>query len=69
MKNNVVWKSTDGKTIACTEKIKIMQQNLDEIKQITQDAFEDAILMEIAPEQIKQYLIEIINNLKNPYNK
>ena len=67
MATNQIWKSNDGSIVACTEKIKVMQQNIEEIQQIAQDAFEDAILMGIAPDQIKQYFIEIMQNLHNPY--
>ncbi|MCC2645053.1 MAG: hypothetical protein K0R49_1496 [Burkholderiales bacterium] len=64
-----VWKNTKGKKIACTEKIKVMQQNILEFEQIAQDLFEDGILMDIDPEQLKQYLQELVQNLHNPYNK
>ena len=46
-----------------------MQQNIDEIQQIAQDAFEDAILMGIDPDQIKAYLSETIQKLHNPYTE
>ena len=68
MPSDIVWKSPSGQIIACTEKIKVMQQNIEEIQQMAQDAFEDAILMGIDPEQIKSYFATLMQNLHNPYN-
>ena len=39
------WYRDDKTTVSCTEKIKVMAENFDEIQQITQDAFEDGLLM------------------------
>lgn len=64
-----LWKDIEGKKISCTEKIKVMQQNIEELQQMAQDLFEDGILMDINPQQLKQYLQELIQNLHNPYNK
>ena len=41
----IVWRSPEGKVIACVEKNKVLQENLVEIRQVCQDALEDAILM------------------------
>ncbi len=63
-----IWYSPDGEKIACTEKIKVMQQNISELQQLAQDAFEDGILMGVAPQQIRQYLAQLMLNLTNPYS-
>mgnify|MGYP000007458909 CR=1 FL=1 len=62
-----IWKTVEGRTVSCTEKIKVMQQNIDELQQIAQDLFEDGILMDIDPEQLKNYLQQLIRDLQNPY--
>ena len=41
-----IWKRPDGSIVACTEKIKVLRENLEELRQMAQDAFEDALLME-----------------------
>lgn len=69
-KNNLelpVWHTEDGKVIACTEKIKVMRENIEELQQSLADAFEDGILMDIDPLQIKEVLLQIVQNLRNPY--
>jgi hypothetical protein len=41
----VFWQDSSGKLIACTEKIKVLNENLDELRQVAQDALEDGVLM------------------------
>ena len=64
-----VWKREDKRIISCTEKIKVMKENFDEINQLMQDAFEDGLLMEVSEEQMKTVFEEIIHKLNNPYKK
>mgnify|MGYP003542797344 FL=1 len=64
-----IWKRPDGSIVTCTEKIKVLRENLDELRQMAQDAFEDALLMECEESQIRAVFQEIIANLENPYAK
>ena len=41
----VVWRQADGEPIVCEEKLKVLNENLAEIRQVCQDALEDAVLM------------------------
>lgn len=61
------WHGDDGELIACTEKIKVMTQNMTELHQIAQDALEDALLMGCNEAQVRQYLLDLVANLENPY--
>lgn len=61
------WVRDDNSIVACTEKIRVMKENFDEIKQITQDAFEDGLLMEVSETQMRETLHHLINELINPY--
>jgi hypothetical protein len=65
----LVWKRPDGSVVACTEKIKVLRENLEELRQMAQDAFEDALLMECEESQIRTVFQEVIAGLENPYNK
>jgi len=40
------WVRDDGSVVSCTEKVKVMAENFDELKQLAQDALEDGLLME-----------------------
>lgn len=63
------WVRDDGSVVSCTEKVKVMTENFDELKQIAQDAFEDGLLMEVSETQMREALRALIDNLVNPYNK
>ncbi|MDE0926599.1 MAG: hypothetical protein OR997_05975 [Methylophilaceae bacterium] len=61
------WVRDDDSVIACTEKIRVMKDNFDEIIQTTQDAFEDGLLMEVSETQMREALHQLVNELINPY--
>ncbi len=63
----IIWRSPKGKVISCVEKNKVMAENLDEIRQICQDALEDAVLMGCDEVQVRAVLTELIVSLDNPY--
>jgi hypothetical protein len=63
------WVRDDNSVVACTEKVKVMTENFDEIKQIAQDAFEDGLLMEVSEEQMREALHRLVDMLVNPYQK
>ena len=62
-----IWQKPDGSPVSCLEKIKVLNQNYAELKQMAQDALEDALLMECSEEQIKEALHRLIDDLHNPY--
>jgi hypothetical protein len=64
-----VWHQTDGKPVSCIEKIKVLNENLDEIRQLAQDALEDGLLMGCSEEQLRQVLRDLVDSLSNPYGK
>ena len=61
------WRSPDGAVIACTEKLKVLRQNLEEIRQVSQDALDDAVLMGCDPGQFRGVLVEIVSTLESAY--
>ncbi len=63
------WVRDDGSVVSCTEKVKVMAENFDELKQIAQDAMEDGLLMEVSEEQMRAALHALVYTLVNPYNK
>lgn len=63
------WVRDDNSVVACTEKVKVMTENFDEIKQIAQDALEDGLLMEVSEQQMRDALHQLVDTLVNPYKK
>lgn len=69
MSNLPIWLRDDGSVVACVEKIKVMTDNFDELKQVAQDAFEDGLLLEVSEAQMREALHHFIDELINPYKK
>ena len=53
-----IWKGSNDENISCTEKIKLLNENIIEISQITDDAIEDAILMGADPNQVIEIIMQ-----------
>jgi len=64
-----VWRAADGGPLSCREKIKVLNENLEELRQMAQDALEDAILMGGDEDQLREVLHGIVEGLVNPYKK
>jgi phosphoribosylformimino-5-aminoimidazole carboxamide ribonucleotide (ProFAR) isomerase len=64
-----VWRQSDGKAVSCLEKIKVLNQNIQEIETLCTDALEDGVLMGCDVDQIKQALHGLIDSLAEPSTK
>nr|WP_028535749.1 hypothetical protein [Paludibacterium yongneupense] len=63
-----IWRDPEGNVVSCVEKIKVMQENLEELRQMAQDAFEDALLMGCDEGQVREFLLQMMQSLENPYH-
>ena len=61
------WRRVDGTPIACVEKIKVLNENVAELRQMAQDAFEDALLLECPEEVIRNEFHRLVDSLRNPW--
>lgn len=64
----VKWRQMDGNAISCDEKLKVLNENLAELRQICQDAFEDALLMGCDEAQVREVFASVVDALLNPYD-
>ena len=62
------WRQPDGEPVSCMEKIKVLNENLEEIFEMAQDALEDGILMGCDEDQLREVLHRLVDKLDNPYN-
>ena len=62
-----VWRSPEGEVVSCVEKLSVLRENLDEIRQMCQDALEDALLMGGDDGRFRAVLTDLIQRLENPY--
>jgi hypothetical protein len=64
-----VWRQPDGEPVSCVDKIKVLNENLAELRDLAQEALEDAVLMDVDEAQIRGVLAEIVARLVNPYRQ
>jgi hypothetical protein len=62
-----VWLDPAGEPVSCVEKIKVLNENLDEIKEMCQEALEDAVLMGCDEAQFRGVIDQLAKSLVNPY--
>lgn len=65
--DSITWRQPDGELVSCEEKLMVLHENLDEIRQECQDALEDAVLMGCDEAQIRDVLERLIRSIENPY--
>ena len=65
----IVWQQTDGRPVACVEKLKVLNENIEDIRVACQDALEDAILMGCDERQVRAVLEKLVRDLGNPYRR
>ncbi|MDE1902486.1 MAG: hypothetical protein KGI46_01370 [Alphaproteobacteria bacterium] len=63
------WLTPEGERVSCLDKIKVLNENLEEIQQLAQDALEDAVLMGCDESQFRRVMRELAESLDNPYKK
>ena len=61
-----VWPGADGYPISCLEKIKVLDENRDELAQIMRDAFEDAMLIGVDEDGMRKILTDMVAALRSP---
>ncbi len=62
-----IWRAPDGTPVSCYEKLKVLEENLDEIREMAQEALEDAVLMGCDEAQARDVMRELIEQLEEPF--
>lgn len=61
------WRKPDGSVLACVEKIKVLNENIQELRDLAQDAVDDAVLMGATQAQIKHVLLDMLDGIVSQY--
>ncbi|MEI7713868.1 MAG: hypothetical protein WCI94_20710 [Rhodospirillales bacterium] len=61
-----IWPGTDGTPVSCREKLKMLADNHAELAQTMQDTFEDAVLMGVDEQAMREVLRRMIEGLESP---
>jgi hypothetical protein len=64
-----IWRTPRGEPVSCVEKIRVLNENLAELRELAQEALEDAVLMGCDEQQVRQVLAELVGSIVNPYRK
>lgn len=64
-----LWRQPNGAPVSCREKLVVLNENLEEIRELAQDALEDGVLMGCDETQLRQVLGDLMASLINPYIK
>jgi hypothetical protein len=64
-----IWRTPEGEPVSCVEKIKVLNENLAELRELAQEAVEDAVLMGCDEQQVREVLAGIVAGIVNPYRK
>ena len=62
-----VWRQPDGEPVSCLEKLKVLNENLEEIREQAQDALEDGSRLCCDEAQLREVLRALVDSLNNPY--
>ena len=63
----ITWRQPDGRPVSCEEKLAMLNENLDEIREYCQEAFEDALLMGCDEIKVREVFESIVKAIQNPY--
>ena len=61
------WPQADGTPVSCLEKLKTLEENHEEARQVLQDAFEDAILMGVDETAMRAIMAGLVDGLRSPH--
>ncbi|GAB3591624.1 MULTISPECIES: hypothetical protein [Acetobacter] len=61
-----IWPQEDGQPVSCQEKIRVLEENWQDVRQVLTDAFEDAVLMGVSEQVMRERLTELVQALQSP---
>jgi len=66
-RSKAFWRTPGGEPVSCSEKLKVLEQNLAEFHALALDLLEDAALMGCDVEQVRQVLKETVDDVDPRY--
>ncbi|MBU3656983.1 MAG: hypothetical protein FGM35_02975 [Rhodocyclaceae bacterium] len=69
MNKRPTWRKPSGAPVSCTEKIKVLNENYEELRSLAQEALDDALLMGCSEAQIRQALHDMIDALPASFDE
>ncbi|MFQ5783582.1 MAG: hypothetical protein ACE5H8_02010 [Alphaproteobacteria bacterium] len=66
-RGKMVWRAPDGTPVSCVEKLKMLDENIEEIRAMAQEALEDGVLMGCDEAQVREVLHRLVDDLAPPF--
>ncbi|MFM8502015.1 MAG: hypothetical protein ACKOAC_08340 [Fluviibacter sp.] len=63
------WRKPSGAPVSCVEKIKVLNENFAELRNLAQETLDDALLLGCSEAQARQALQQMIDGLETSYNE
>ena len=67
-KKKYIWRAKDKKIISCDEKNKILNENINELENMVQSLYDDALLMGCDSLDVKLKILRIVKNIKYSFD-
>lgn len=64
-----IWRKPSGAPVSCVEKIKVLNENWVELRNLAQEALDDALLLGCSEAQARQILHDMIDGLDTSYEE
>ncbi|NVN12624.1 MULTISPECIES: hypothetical protein [Nguyenibacter] len=61
-----IWRQPDGSPVSCQDKLRVLAENYRELCEVMRDAFEDAVLIGVDAQEMKQVIHGIVSALQSP---
>ncbi len=58
------WTKPDGTPVSCTEKVKVLNENYEELRAMLKDALEDALILGCAEDQVRASFHALIDSIE-----
>ena len=60
----VIWRRADGSVVSCFEKVKVLNENYAELRELLQDALDDALLLGCSEAQVRAAFRALVDGVE-----
>ena len=61
---SITWRKPDGSVVSCFEKVKVLNENYGELRDLLQDAMDDALLLGCSEAQVREAFRQLIDSIQ-----